>query len=151
MRVGDLAQPAPVTVTTASTVVEAAQRMRRFHVGDLVVTDGAGLRQEPIGILTDRDIVIGIVGPAAGELATLTVSDVLSVSPLVTVHEDADAEAAAELLSHHGIRRLPVVNDAGKVVGIITLDDLHAHFGAQLLKLTHVAVIQREAERRARA
>jgi len=150
MRIIDLAQPAPVVVPTTIPVTDAAMRMRRFHVGDLLVTRTEGAHQIPVGILTDRDIAIGIVGPAGEELPGLTVGDVLSNAEVITIDEEAPLEDAIELLHAHGIRRLPVVDGNGSLTGIITLDDLLQHLTSQLEKLASVVSRQRSRETRAR-
>ncbi|MCA9572570.1 MAG: CBS domain-containing protein [Alphaproteobacteria bacterium] len=150
MRIQDLAQPAPVTVDRDTPVVDAALRMRRFHVGDVVVTEADGARKRPVGILTDRDIAIGIVGPAADVVGGLTCGDVLSTHELVTIDEDADLEEAVELIRAHGVRRLPVTDGNGRLLGIVTLDDLMQHYIGQLGKLADVVARQRAKETRER-
>jgi len=148
MRILDLAQPAPVVVSTEIAVTEAAMRMRRYHVGDLLVTRTEGAHQIPVGILTDRDIAISIVGPAGEELSGLTVGDVLSTAEVITIDEEASVEEAIELLQAHGIRRLPVVDGNGSLTGILTLDDLLQHLTTQLEKLASVVSRQRARETR---
>jgi CBS domain-containing protein len=150
MRIQDLAQPVPVTITADATVVSAAGRMRRYHVGDVIVTEPEGSRGRPIGILTDRDVTIGIVSTAPDAIESLTVGDVLSRDELVTIHEDDSIHDAIELLHAHGIRRLPIVDGNDQLLGIVTLDDLIAHLSQQLEKLASVVSRQRARESRER-
>lgn len=150
MRIQDLAQPVPVTITADETVVSAASRMRRYHVGDVIVTEPEGSRGRPVGILTDRDITISIVGAAPEAIENLTVGDVLSRDELVTIHEDDPVHDAIDLLHAHGIRRLPIVDHNDQLLGIVTLDDLVSHLSQQLEKLASVVSRQRARESRER-
>lgn len=107
------------SASDGNTVHEAAMFMRNAHVGSLVVVDD---QHTPIGILTDRDIVLSVV--AAGlEPKTVKVTDVMTRDPLV-VHEDADLWGTIQIMRAHGVRRLPVVNSQHKLVGIIAADDM---------------------------
>lgn len=146
MPIHEIAQPKPVTVSSSATVLEAASRMRRYHVGDLVVTEVVGAVEQPIGILTDRDVCVGMGGPASEGLAKLTVREVMKSEGLVTINENVRLEVAVDLMVEHGVRRLPVVNDADTLVGIVTLDDLFEHYARQLHKLSKVVIRQRQRE-----
>ena len=98
-------------------VREAASRLIEDDIGSLVVCEDA----DPVGILTDIDVTELI---SAGEdPETTTVRERMS-TPLVTVSADAAIEAAAERIREHVIKRLPVVDDGGEVVGIVTTTDL---------------------------
>jgi CBS domain-containing protein len=108
------------------TVERAARTMRDRKVGCLLVThDG-----HPIGIVTDRDLVVRVV--AEGRDATSArLGDFVSYDPVtVSVHEGI--ESAASRMREHGIRRLPVVDEDGKAVGIVTADDLLALLGREV-------------------
>ncbi|MBF8286962.1 MAG: putative signal-transduction protein with CBS domain [Candidatus Rokubacteria bacterium] len=92
--------------------------MRTKNVGAVVVVrDG-----RPAGILTDRDVAIGVVGRARNP-ALVKVGEVMRKNPTV-IQEDAGILDAARLLGKKGVRRLPVVNTRGELVGIISLDDI---------------------------
>jgi len=105
-----------------TTVLEAASLMRRRHVGDLVVVDDPEDEGIPLGIVTDRDIVVEVLGngldPAKTTLGTLM------RTPVVIAQETEDTTEVIERMRAHGVRRLPVVAHEGEVMGIITLDDL---------------------------
>lgn len=98
----------------------AAIRMREHHVGCVVVTRDA----HPIGILTDRDIALRVVAegrdPEQTKIADIVTYDV------TTIERDAEVGTAARLMREHGVRRLPIVDEAGHVTGIVTADDLVA-------------------------
>lgn len=99
----------------------AAQRMATRSVGTLIVVDQ---RRHPIGILTDRDIALRVVGEGR-ELGATLISDVMTRDPR-TVSELASIEDALALMRTHGVRRLPVVSPKGELVGVVTLDDILA-------------------------
>jgi len=107
-----------VTVDTEQTVLVAAQRMRDFRVGCVVVTrDGRA-----IGILTDRDIVVRVL--AEGRSARTTqVGDAMSYLEATVTQEDG-IETALAKMREHGVRRLPIVDASGRATGVVTADDL---------------------------
>ena len=122
MPISEVCNREVVIVQPGETVLEAAQIMRRHHVGDVVVVEERAGRRVPVGIITDRDLVLEVMAPQL-DPATITVRDVL-VSDLVTIREDAGLFEAIEYMHAKGVRRLPVVDDKGGLIGIITLDDL---------------------------
>ncbi|MCA8003307.1 MULTISPECIES: CBS domain-containing protein [Burkholderia] len=125
-----------------TTVVEAAAMMRDTHAGDLVVVrerEGDG-RCEPVGMLTDRDIVLAVVGPDA-PAGSLFVGDIMS-APVAVANVDDDLWLLAKRMRQHGVRRLPVVGDDGELVGIVSLDDLLRAAAALLDELRLVAARQ---------
>lgn len=114
----EAATPHPESVTPKTTVAEASERMQRADVGDVLVMDGDDL----VGILTDRDIVIRVL--AAGKNPKRTkVGDVCS-KKLVTIGAMDAVEDAERLMAEQAIRRLPVLDRDGGVVGIVSLDDV---------------------------
>ena len=121
----------------------AAVRMRESHVGDLVVIDDPEC-PVPVGILTDRDIVVGPVAQAMDQIAALTVGDVMT-APAITVHESDSLDAALTKMAHHGVRRVPVVDMAGTLKGVLAVDDVLGHVTGELGKL--VSLLAHEAER----
>jgi CBS domain-containing protein len=125
-------------------VVDAAKRMRTSHVGDLVVVENRDDRRMPVGIVTDRDIVIAAVAGDPDHINYLLVSDVMT-SDLVTATEQDSIETALKRMQEHGIRRLPVVDKTGALIGILTLDDILRYLTAQQSQL--VALVAREQQR----
>jgi CBS domain-containing protein len=125
-------------------IVDAAKRMRTSHIGDLVVIENRNGRQFPIGIVTDRDIVVSVVAGDPEHIAYLLVSDVMS-DDLVTAREHDSIEAALKKMEEHGVRRLPVVDADGMLVGILTLDDILQYLTGQQSEL--VALVAREQRR----
>jgi len=105
-----------------NSTLDAAKLMREHHVGDLVVVDDNEGIKVPVGIITDRDLVVEIM---ATELVpnAITVGDIMS-SDLAVVKEDAGLYESIQYMREIGVRRLPVVNNSRGLVGILTLDDM---------------------------
>jgi CBS domain-containing protein len=105
-----------------NSTLEAAKLMRQYHVGDLVVVDDDKGVKVPVGIITDRDLVVEIMATGLDPTA-ITVGDVMTPE-LAVVKEDAGLYESIQYMRAIGVRRLPVVNTDGGLVGILTLDDL---------------------------
>ena len=124
--IGEMCTKPVVTISPKVSVQEAARLMRRKNVGALVMV-GSG---RPQGILTDRDIVTAVVAQGRDPMTT-TVGEVMR-RDLTVIREDRGVFDAIALLSDKGLRRLPVVNAAGKLTGIIALDDLLVLLGREM-------------------
>jgi CBS domain-containing protein len=124
MKISHICQRKLVTVAQSDEVIKAAQLMRENHVGYLVVVEPgiAGGLQRPVGVLTDRDIVISIVARET-DPKSLRVGDIMTAQP-VTVSETESVEKALREMRRVGVRRLPVVGLKGELVGILSLDDV---------------------------
>lgn len=122
MSILDICSRNLATIHRNESVSQAAQLMRQAHVGDVLVVKKKGETLEPVGIITDRDIVVEVVAPGL-DPNVITVGDIMS-SHLATIEESAGVFDAIRLMTGKGIRRLPVVDGDGALVGIVTLDDL---------------------------
>ncbi len=121
MKTGQVCRRDVVSTPPQATLAQASRLMREHHVGSIVVLDDAETKH-PIGIVTDRDIVVEVV--AAGlDPDTLTVGDIMGRA-LVVAREDDDAMVSLKTMRRRGVRRLPVVDANGDLSGIVTLDDL---------------------------
>jgi CBS domain-containing protein len=111
-----------VTLERDGSLIEAAKLMRQHHVGDVVVVEIKDNVRIPVGIVTDRDVVIEVV---ATELdpKVITVGDIMPQN-LIVVKEDADLHQAIQIMTTKGVRRLPVISRNGELIGIVSLDDL---------------------------
>jgi CBS domain-containing protein len=115
MNIRDIMTPNPRTVTPDDSIESAARIMRDEDTGAVpVVQDG-----RPVGMLTDRDIVIRAVAEGG---SGRSVRDVVT-ERLISVSPDASTREATDLMSEHQIRRLPVVEN-DRLVGIVSLGDL---------------------------
>ena len=101
------------------TVGQAARRMHQRGVGTLVVL---GREQQPEGILTDRDLVERVLA-AGRDPQTTSVAEVMTPNPK-TISEDAAIEAALSLMRSGRFRRLPVTSREGRLVGMLSVDDV---------------------------
>lgn len=118
MPIRDYCRENPSTATRDESVHEAARRMEAEGVGSLVVVDAEG---RPVGLLTDRDVVVRVLRRRRDPDATL-VGAVMHGDPTV-VHDASPLVIALRRMRADGVRRIPVVNDEGKLVGIFTSDD----------------------------
>jgi CBS domain-containing protein len=148
MAVNLLSNPNVATVDASRDVAEAAALMREQHVGDLIVVKPRNGAAVPIGILTDRDIVVGVIAKGI-EPAAVTVGDTMT-RDLLTVREDSSVEFALREMRRRGVRRAPVVRANGDLVGVIAVDDVIQHLAVQLSRLADVIRLEQDAELRAR-
>jgi CBS domain-containing protein len=123
-------------------VNEAALLMREHHVGCLVVVDDRGSVRLPVGVLTDRDIVTAVVAKNVGA-GSLRVEDVMSTDP-VCASEDASILDLLRIMRAKGLRRLPVTDARGGLIGLVTLDDLLGVI-AEELRATVAAIEAQQA------
>jgi CBS domain-containing protein len=137
-----------ICATRTATITQVAALMREHHVGDVIVTDDVGGRRIPVGILTDRDIVVEVIA-ADVDPRGLAVGDLL-LRPLVTVREDKSYADTVRLMSEHGVRRLPVVDAEGALLGIITIDDILRQLAAPLAAIGELPRRERHMEMRLR-
>jgi CBS domain-containing protein len=149
MTVGGLCNRNVVAAPRGEAIVDAAKRMRMFHVGDVVVVENRGGKRVPVGILTDRDIVLSVVASDPSHISSLLVSDAMS-SELVTAREDMCFADALKLMQERGVRRLPVVDGEGTLVGILTLDDVMQFFADEMTGIMNVMARERKLEERFR-
>jgi CBS domain-containing protein len=132
------------TVPPDATVVDASKAMRQHHVGAVVIVDEKGGRKRPLGVLTDRDVAVEVVALGVAP-DSLKVSEVVQ-RPLTCVGEDAGYAEAVRLMSVNGVRRMPVVDRGGDLVGIITLDDVLRQLVAPLVALSDLVARERNFE-----
>lgn len=149
MTVGEICTRAIVVVKKTESIVDAAKHMRASHVGDLVVVENRAGRHYPVGIITDRDIVVSVVAGDPDHINYLLVDDVMS-DDLVTAREDETIEVALKRMEQHGVRRLPIVDTAGALVGILTLDDVLEYLTEQQSELVSLVARQQRRERQYR-
>ena len=144
MRLGEICTRNVITVERHTPVPEMARMMRSHHVGNVIVVDHAARGPVPVGIVTDRDIVVQVI--AAGLDSTrLTAGDIMTLD-LITASDDQNAFDTVEQMQRNGIRRLPVVDRMGSLVGVIAADDLLELFAIQLTSLSKVAASERKLE-----
>lgn len=127
---------------------EVAELMRKHHVGDVVVVEQKEGERIPLGIVTDRDIVIETLSLQL-DAKVFTAGDIMA-EPLVTVQEDEGFIETMRLMRHNKIRRLPVVTQTGTLYGIVTADDIINLLTAELSLMSAAIVSQPVKEGRLR-
>jgi CBS domain-containing protein len=105
-----------------TSALQAASLMRHRHVGDVVVVDNPQEEGMPLGVVTDRDLVVEVLGKGLDPAKT-TVGSLMG-TPVVIARESEDTALVIERMRTHGVRRVPVVTGEGTVVAIVTLNDL---------------------------
>lgn len=123
-----------VSISPEATIKEVAGVMASKNVGSLIVVkDGS-----PAGIITDRDIVVRVVNKGL-DPSTIRVQDVMTIDP-ICLNEDLGIFEALEIVKEKGVRRYPVINREGKVVGILSLDDIVYLIGKEMCDVTQILV-----------
>lgn len=122
MSAGEYCNRDVVVIDKTESVREAINLMRKNHVGDVVVVEMRENASIPLGILTDRDIVVEILEEDV-DLDAVNVGDVMS-EQLVTVYEETKLLDAIKQMRIKGVRRLPVINEQGELQGILSADDI---------------------------
>lgn len=146
--VGRICNRDVVIVEKTEGVMEAARRMRVHHVGDLLVVDPGTQGPIPIGIVTDRDLVIEVLAKEV-DPQKITVGDIMSYD-LATARESDDLIDTIKRMRAKAVRRIPVVNGQNVLVGILSVDDLIELFAEQLGDLARLIGREQAHEREAR-
>jgi CBS domain-containing protein len=137
-----------VFATREMSLTEAAQLMRKHHVGALVVVDEADGKRVPVGMVTDRDIVIQVIAQSL-DIAEFTVGDIMGPQ-LISVQESEGVFEIIRLMRSKAIRRIPVVNQDGGLVGIVSADDILDLLAEEVAELAKVAPREQEREAKTR-
>ncbi len=146
MPVKDVCVRNVVHVSRDTTIQEAAQLMRQHHVGDLIVVDQDHEGMRPVGIITDRDIVLSVVAPKL-DASVITVADIMG-EELTTCREDIGVSECIRKMRARGVRRMPIVSQRGDLVGIVSVDDLIEMLAEELNEVSKL--IAREQGREVR-
>lgn len=148
MSVGEICNREVVIAERSMSVAEAARLMRSHHVGNLVIVENTGTRNHPVGIVTDRDIIVEVVA-AGEEPASLAVGDIMGAE-LATVLESEGIFETMRYMRTQSVRRMPVVDHEGGLVGIVTVDDLLTFLAEEMTELARTISRQQEREAAAR-
>ena len=143
MRIDEICTREVVTCGRHASAADIAQLMREHHVGTLVVAQPREDRQVPVGIITDRDLVVQVLARRV-DPETVTAEDMM-VEPRTVL----DSETVYDAIWHmrrHGVRRLPVVDVRNGLCGIVTADDLMQYVAEELTQLARVSPLQRHDE-----
>ena len=149
MSLGEICNRQVVVIGREASLRDAVRHMREHHVGDLVVVEGTTSPPVPVGILTDRDIVIEVLAQDV-EPETVCVGDVMS-RDLLTAREEDDLLDTVKAMRARGVRRLPVLDRQGRLAGIVTFDDLVELLAEQLTDLARLVSNEQTRESNARS
>ena len=148
MNIGSICTREIVMVEASETLRKAAALMREYHVGSLLVVRQANGGQQAIGVITDRDLAIEVMARGIDDTA-VRVADLVR-GRLVTAPANASLDEAIAAIEKEGVRRLLVTTADGRLVGIVSLDDLLDALAAQMVSLTRAVRggLAREAAQR---
>jgi CBS domain-containing protein len=144
MTIGLICNRDVVIIRRDESIHQAAKLMREHHVGSVIVVEDTPLGVKPIGVLTDRDLVVEILAPQLQPEA-VSIGDVMSFE-LVTAGEDDGIWVTLKRMRSQGIRRLPVINQVGVLVGILSMDDILELLVGELNDLVKLTGREREQE-----
>jgi CBS domain-containing protein len=145
MAIGEICSREVVYVARGESCAQAAQLMRENHVGSLVVVAQAGAPVMPVGMITDRDLAVGVMALGLDPDKTLVEA---VMRPRIALLRDTDGIGRAiALMRAEGVRRLPVVDAEGRLVGILAADDLIELFAEELSGLAAMVAKSRRLER----
>ena len=148
MQIGHICSNNVVTCSSNTTVLEAAQLMRRNHVGTLIVVEEVNGMLVPQGIVTDRDIVVVVLAEGL-DPKSIKVIDIMKVE-LMTAVETEDVFETVERMRFKGVRRIPIVDKRGGLVGIVSVDDIWKFLSKEISELADVTTRQQTREKVAR-
>ena len=149
MAIGEICKREVVSVTRETTINEATLLMRKHHVGDVIVIKEEGGKRKPIGIVTDRDVVVEVVATGL-DPAVLTVEDIM-VGHLAIVQESTGVHEAIRKMRDKGVRRMPIVAEDGSLAGILTLDDLLQLLALEMSALANLMACEQNKEIKTRS
>jgi CBS domain-containing protein len=145
MDIGNICTRQPVTVSANEPLSRVARLMHDRHVGAVIVVKRPLERVVPAGIITDRDVVRAQVEHHA-DLAMLDAERVMTREPLV-LEERTPLQEGIGLMRARGVRRAPVVDASGALVGIVSSDDIVAAIAEELAELARLIAGQPRRER----
>ncbi|MDT4845170.1 CBS domain protein [compost metagenome] len=142
MAIGEYCKRDVVIAAPTDSILAAVRLMGQYHVGDLVLAEQVEHgRYRPVGIVTDRDIVLAMV--ANNETAPERIQvGAIQLRNLVTARESEAVFEVIGKMRHFSIRRMPVVDDQGLLVGIVSADDLLGILAENLRVLAQVVGYQ---------
>jgi CBS domain-containing protein len=121
MKCSEIMTEDPVCCLPDDSVMKAAQLMKRENVGSIPIVKDYSTNML-IGIVTDRDLALSVI--AEGLDVTTTIVDDVMTNSVIACRTDDDIEIALDMMEEHQIRRLPIIEEHGRIVGIISQADI---------------------------
>jgi len=132
MFIGEVCTREVATCAGNATAAQMAEMMRKDHLGDLIVVEYRSGDPVPVGIVTDRDLVTRVLAMEL-DASQVTATEIMS-RPLVTAYEGEEVLVAFERLRDCHVRRIPLLDSAGVLVGIVSMNDIAALLNLSLPK-----------------
>jgi len=148
MFIGEICNRNVVIATRDTSVTELAQLMREHHVGSIIITEAQNECNIPVGIITDRDLVIELLSKDI-DTKSISAGDIMS-NELVSVRDTNHVYDTLKLMRGKGVRRMPVVNDENVLIGILTVDDLLDVVISELDDIVNIVAIEQKREKQLR-
>jgi predicted transcriptional regulator len=133
-----------VCLKPSDTIFDAAERMCADHVGNVVIIDERSSKKIPVGMLTDRDIVINSIAKKLNP-ESVQISDIMS-KKVVTASEDIEISELIQLITTEGVSRLPIVDSSGALIGILSSKRLFQYLAQGLCLLSSLSIQQQKRE-----
>ncbi|MGD8568222.1 MAG: CBS domain-containing protein [Gammaproteobacteria bacterium] len=148
MFIGEICNREVIVTGKDTTIPQIAKLMREYHVGSIIITEQQNDCRVPVGVVTDRDLVIELLSKDV-DITSVSVGDIMT-QDLATVRESSHVYDALKLMRGKGIRRIPVVNDEDVLIGIVTVDDLLDVVISQLDDIVNIIAIEQKQEKQLR-
>lgn len=136
MPIGEFCNREVIVADRTTSVFEAARLMREYHVGCLVVVESLDGPRRPIGLVTDRDIVVEVVAENVAP-ETVKLGEIMT-GKLSTIRVTDGVYDTLRYMREHGFRRMPVVNELGELAGIVSMDDYLGLLAEEMTELTRL-------------
>ena len=146
MNVGDICNKNVVYADQKSDLLTAALLMREYHVGSVVIVVDSQNGRKPVGIITDRDLVLKILASDV-PAKEIILNDIVN-RDIICIRDDDDIMDAIKIMYMESVRRVPVINDKGELSGILAMDDLIEILTNELCNLVAVIGRQQRQEQR---
>ena len=148
MSVSEVCTREVIVMRRDETIMAAARLMREHHVGDVLVIEDRNGVQVPVGIVTDRDLVVEVMAPGLDHMV-ITVGDIMT-QDLFTAKDSMGTFEAIQYMRSKTVSRLPIVDEKGGLVGVISLDDILELLAEEMLDLSKLVGYERKKEMRHR-
>jgi CBS domain-containing protein len=145
MPISDICTTPVVTAARDTSILEVARLMRERHVGCVVVVDEVKGKTVPVGLITDRDLALEVIAVEADPLK-LSAADIVIHNVIVADEDDGILETLHSMRKH-GVRRLPVLNRDGALVGIVSADDLIGLIAEEMKELAKMIAVEQHHEK----
>ena len=147
MFAGDYCNRDIAIIGKTDSIFTASQLMRDHHVSDVLVVDSSNGENTPIGILTDRDIIVNVVADGI-DLNVVTIEDIMSYK-LITARESDDLLVTIKRMRLNGKSRLPIVNHRGGLIGILSIDAILHLITEQMIDIGQIIANEKNCEKEA--